>query len=109
MKHQEFRNRVAYARRLGELEVENVAMELKIHRLARDNNRVVKKLHNLEEKHKDVLVELDMKTANFEKLHKAYSNVCNANMDRQPQKSACQNAKRERELKARVQQTYRLA
>lgn len=67
MKHQKFRNRVAYARRLGELEVENVAMELKIHRLARDNNRVVKKLHNLEEKHKDVLVELDMKTANFEK------------------------------------------
>lgn len=59
MKHQEFRNRVAYARRLGELEVENVAMELKIHRLARENNRVVKKLHNLEEKHKDVLVELD--------------------------------------------------
>ena len=42
MKHQKFRNRVAYARRLGELEVENVEMELKIHRLARDNNRVVK-------------------------------------------------------------------
>lgn len=114
MKHQKFRNCVAYARRLGELEVENVAMELKIHRLARDNNRVVKKLHNLEEKHKDVLVELDMKTANFEKLHKAYSNVCNANMAQGREtdnlrKSACQNAKRERELKARVQQTYRLA
>lgn len=43
MKLQEFRNCVAYARRLGELEVENVEMELKIHRLARDNNRVVKK------------------------------------------------------------------
>lgn len=80
MKHQEFRNRVAYARRLGELEVENVAMEQKIHRLARVNNRVVKKLRNLEEKHKDVLLELDKKTANFEELHKAYSNVCNANM-----------------------------
>lgn len=80
MKHQEFRNRVAYARRLGELEVENVAMEQKIHRLARVNNRVVKKLRNLEEKHKDVLLELDKKTANFEELHKAYSNVYNANM-----------------------------
>lgn len=80
MKHQKFSNRVAYARRYGELVVENVAMEQRIHRLARDNNRVVKKLRNLEEKHKDVLLELDKKTTNFTKLHKAYSNVCNANM-----------------------------
>lgn len=80
MKHKEWKESVAYAKRYGELVAKNEAMKLKIHRLARDNNRVVKKLHNLEEKHKDVLVELDMKTANFEKLHKAYSNVCNANM-----------------------------
>lgn len=42
MKHQKFSNRVAYARRYGELVVENVAMEQRIHRLVRDNNRVVK-------------------------------------------------------------------
>lgn len=80
MKHQKFSNRVAYARRYGELVVENVAMQQRIHRLARDNNRVVKKLRNLEEKHKDVLLELDKITTNFTKLHKAYSNVYNANM-----------------------------
>lgn len=43
MKHQKFSNRVAYARRYGELVVENVAMEQRIHSLARDNNRVEKK------------------------------------------------------------------
>ena len=59
MKHKEFRNRVAYARRFGKLEVENVVMKERIHRLVRDNNRVVKKLRNLEEKHKEVLLELD--------------------------------------------------
>lgn len=42
MKHKEFRNRVAYARRFGKLEVENVVMKERIHRLVRDNNRVVK-------------------------------------------------------------------
>lgn len=49
-------------------------------RLARDNNRVAKKHRNLEEKHKDVLLELDKLTTKFMNLHKAYSNVCNANM-----------------------------
>lgn len=42
MKHQEFKNRDAYARRYGELVAENVAMEQRIHRLVKDYNRVVK-------------------------------------------------------------------
>lgn len=42
MKHQEFKNRDAYARRYGELVAENVAMEQRIHRLVRDYNRVAK-------------------------------------------------------------------
>lgn len=80
MKHKNFSNRVAYARRYGESVAKNEALNLKIRRFTRGYNRVVKKLRNLEEKHKDVLLKLDKKTANFEELHKAYSNVCNANM-----------------------------
>lgn len=80
MKHKNFSNSVAYARRYGELVVENVAMEQRIHRLARDNNRVVKKHRNLKEKHKDVLLELDKMTTKFMNLQKAYFNVSNANM-----------------------------
>lgn len=80
MKHKNFSNRVAYVRRYGELVAENMEMEHRIHRLVRDNNRVVKKLRNLEEKHKDVVAELEMTKANLKKLHKSYSNVYNANM-----------------------------
>lgn len=80
MKHKEWKNSVADARRYRELVAKNDAMKLKIRRFTRGYNRVVKKLRNLEEKHKDVLLELDKKTTNFTKLHKAYSNICNANM-----------------------------
>lgn len=80
MKHQEFRNRDAYARRYGELVAENVAMEQRIHRLVRDYNRVVKKLRQLEDKHEDVVAQLENTEANLKELHNGYTNVCNANI-----------------------------
>ncbi len=80
MKHQERKKCDAYARRYGELVAENVAMEQRIHRLVRDYNRVVKKLRNLEDKHKDVVAEKEMMEANLKELHKGYTNVCNANI-----------------------------
>jgi chromosome segregation ATPase len=80
MKHQEFRNRDAYARRYGELVAENVAMEQRIHRLARDYNRVAKKLRNLEDEHEDVVAQLENTEANLKELHNGYTNVCNANI-----------------------------
>lgn len=80
MKHQEFRNRVAYARRYGELVAENEAMKLKIRRLDRGYKRVVKKLFKQEDEYKDVVAELEWTEANLKELHKGYTNVCNANM-----------------------------
>ena len=80
MKHQEFKNRDAYARRYGELVAENVAMEQRIHRLVRDYNRVVKKLRKLEDKHEGVVMELEKAKAAHEELSKGYTNVCNANI-----------------------------
>lgn len=80
MKHQEFKNRDAYARRYGELVAENVAMEQRIHRLVRDYNRVAKKLRNLEDEHEDVVVQLKNTEANLKELHNGYTNVCNANI-----------------------------
>lgn len=80
MKHQEFRKRVAYARRNKELVAENEAMKLKIRRLCRGYKRVVKKLFNLEDKHEDLVAEQEMMEANLKELHKGYTNVCNANM-----------------------------
>lgn len=80
MKHQEFKNRDAYARRYGELVAEKVAMEQRIHRLVRDYNRVVKKFRKLKDKHEDVVVELEKAKAAHEDLSKGYTNVCNANI-----------------------------
>lgn len=80
MKHQEFKNRDAYARRYGELVAENVAMEQRIHRLVKDYNRVVKKLCKLEYKHEDVVAELEKAKAAHEESSKGYTNVCNANI-----------------------------
>ena len=80
MKHQEFKNCDAYARRYGELVAENVAMEQRIHRLVRDYNRVVKKFRKLKDKHEDVVVELEKAKAAHDELAKGYTNVCNANI-----------------------------
>ena len=81
MKHQEFRNRFAYARRNKELVAENEAMKLKIRRFAKGYKRVVKKLLNLGEKYEDVATELEFTEANLKELHKDYTNICNANME----------------------------
>ena len=81
MKHQEFRNRVAYARRNKELVAENEAMKLKIRRFAKGYKRVVKKLLNLRDKYEDVSEELEFTEANLKELHKGYTNICNANME----------------------------
>ena len=81
MKHQEFRNRFAYARRNKELIAENEAMKLKIRRFAKGYKRVVKKLLNLGEKYEDVATELEFTEANLKELHKDYTNICNANME----------------------------
>lgn len=80
MKHQEFRNRVAYARRNKELVAENEAMKLKIRRFAKGYKRVVKKLLNLGDKYEDVAAELEFTEVNLKELHKGYINICNANM-----------------------------
>lgn len=81
MKHQEFRNRVAYARRNKELVAENEAIKLKIRRFAKGYKRVVKKLLNLGDKYEDVATELEFTEANLKELHKDYTNICNANME----------------------------
>lgn len=81
MKHQEFRNRFAYARRNKELIAENEAMKLKIRRFAKGYKRVVKKLLNLGEKYEDVATELEFTEANLKELHKDYTNICNANIE----------------------------
>lgn len=80
MKHQEFKNRDAYARRYGELVAEKVAMEQRIHRLVRDYNRVVKKFRKLKDKHEDVVMELAKAKTAHDELAKGYTNVCNANI-----------------------------
>lgn len=80
MKHQEFRNRVAYTRRYKELVAENEAMKLKISRFTKGYKRVVKKLHNLRDKYEDVAAKLEFTETNLKELHKGYTNVCNANM-----------------------------
>ena len=81
MKHQEFRNRVTYARRNKELVAENEAIKLKIRRFAKGYKRVVKKLLNLRDKYEDVATELEFTEANLKELHKDYTNICNANVE----------------------------
>ena len=81
MKHQEFRNRVSYARRNKELVAENEAIKLKIRLFAKGYKRVVKKLLNLRDKYEDVATELEFTEANLKELHKDYTNICNANME----------------------------
>ena len=81
MKHQEFRNRVTYARRNKELVAENEAIKLKRRRFAKGYKRVVKKLLNLRDKYEDVATELEFTEANLKELHKDYTNICNANME----------------------------
>ena len=81
MKHQEFRNRVTYARRNKELVAENEAIKLKTRRFAKGYKRVVKKLLNLRDKYEDVATELEFTEANLKELHKDYTNICNANME----------------------------
>lgn len=81
MKHQEFRNRVSYARRNKELVAENEAIKLKIRLFAKGYKRVVKKLFNLRDKYEDVATELEFTEANLKELHKDYTNICNANME----------------------------
>ena len=82
MKHQKVKNRDAYARRYGEFVFENVTMEKRIHRLVRDYNMVVKKLRELECKHKDVVMELEKtKAANCE-MYRCYAGVCYDNIAR---------------------------
>lgn len=80
MKHQERKKRDAYARRYGELVADNVAIEQRIHRLVRDYNRVAGQLRKLEDKHVDVVTELEKAKAAYEDLSKGYTNICNANM-----------------------------
>lgn len=80
MKHQKWKKRVADARRYGELVAENEAMKLKIRRFSRGYKRVVKNLRNLENKHEDVVAELENTEANLKELYKGYTNVCNANI-----------------------------
>lgn len=80
MKHQEWKKRVADARRYGELVAENEAMKLKIRRFSRGYKRVIKNLRNLENKHEDVVAELENTEANLKELYKGYTNVCNANI-----------------------------
>lgn len=80
MKHKEWKKRVADARRYRELVAENEAMKLKIRRFTRGYKRVKKKLFSLEDKHEDVVAELEMTEANLKQLHKGYTNVYNANM-----------------------------
>lgn len=82
MKHQEFKNRDAYARRYGELVFENVTMEKRIHRLVRDYNTVAKKLRELECKHKDVVMELEKTKAANDEMTKYYAGVCHDNIAR---------------------------
>lgn len=82
MKHQEFKNRDAYARRYGELVFENVTMEKRIHRLVRDYNMVVKKLRELECKHKDVVTELAKTKAANDEMTKYFQGVCYDNIAR---------------------------
>lgn len=81
MKHQEFRNRITYARRNKELVAENEAIKLKIRRFAKGYKRVVKKLLNLGDKYEDVATELEFTEANLKELHKDYTNICNANIE----------------------------
>lgn len=80
MKHQEWKKRNADARRNRELVAENEALKLKIRRFARGYKRVVRKLSNLEDEHEDVVAKLEHTEANLKKLHKGYTNICNANM-----------------------------
>lgn len=80
MKHQERKRRDAYARRYGELVADNVAMEQRIHRLVRDSNRLLEKLCKLEDKHKEVVTELEKAKAAHEELSKGYTDICNANI-----------------------------
>lgn len=80
MKHKEFKNRDAYARRYVELVFENVTMRKRIHRLVRDYNTVAKKLRELECKHKDVVTELAKTKAANDEITKYYDDVCNANI-----------------------------
>lgn len=82
MKHQEFKNRDAYARRYGELVSENVMMEERIHRLVIDYNMVAKKLRELECKHKDVVMELEKTNAANDEMTKYYQGVCYDNIAR---------------------------
>lgn len=82
MKHQEFKNRDAYARRYGELVFENVTMEKRIHRLVSDYNTVAKKLRELECKHKDVVTEMAKTKAANDEMTKYYAGVCHDNIAR---------------------------
>lgn len=80
MKHQEIKERDAYARRYGELVAENVAMRKRIHRLVGGYNKVVEKLSKLRDKYDEVLTDFTKAKAAHEELSKGYTNVCNANM-----------------------------
>lgn len=82
MKHKEFKNRDAYARRYVELVFENVTMRKRIHRLVRDYNTVAKKLRELECKHKDVVTELEKTKAANDEMTKYYQGVCYDNIAR---------------------------